>query len=177
MRLRSGFLGSVLMLAAGLSSTAAAQDVQLLNVSYDPTRELYRELNEKFAAHWLAPKGQRVVRQSHGGSGAQARAVIDGLEADVVTLALAYDVDALHINGKELDPDWQSRLPNNSGQEIIARNHFRPRDPAVAARFADSYPQVRLFTIGDVFGGWSKTQPEHFDDGGKFDQLHQPGSR
>ena len=354
MSLRGGFLGSVLMVAAGLSSTAAAQDVQLLNVSYDPTRELYREFNEKFAAHWLAQEGQRVlVRQSHGGSGAQARAVIDGLEADVVTLALAYDVDAMHINGKKLNPDWQSRLPNNSapytstivflvragnpkgiydwpdllkpgveiitpnpktsggarwnylaawgyaleqalggdlgrlktapatearaaqekaqhfvsevyrrvpvldtgargatntfvqrrlgdvllaweneallaraemgsdafvivtpsvsilaeptvalvdtvvdrrgtgavaeaylrylytpeGQEIIARNHFRPRDSSVVARFADRYPQVRLFTIDDVFGGWSKTQPEHFNDGGKFDQLYQPGGR
>jgi sulfate transport system substrate-binding protein len=354
MSIRSGLFGSVLMLAAGVTSPAAAQDVQLLNVSYDPTRELYREFNEKFAAHWSAHKGQRVVvRQSHGGSGAQARAVIDGLEADVVTLALAYDVDALHINGKKLNPDWQSRLPNNSapytstivflvragnpqgirdwpdllkpgvevitpnpktsggarwnylaawgyalelalggdlgrlktapaeeiaaaqrkaqqfvaelyrrvpvldtgargatntfvqrrlgdvllaweneallaraemgndafeivtpsvsilaeptvawvdtvvdrkgtravaeaylkylyapeGQEIIARNHFRPRDPTVAARFADRYPQVRLFTIDDVFGGWSKAQPDHFDDGGKFDQLYQPGSR
>jgi sulfate/thiosulfate transport system substrate-binding protein len=354
MRFRSGFFGSVLILAAGLASPSAAQDLQLLNVSYDPTRELYREVNEKFAAHWPAHQGQRVViRQSHGGSGAQARAVIDGLEADVVTLALAYDVDALHINGKKLNPDWQSRLPNNSapytstivflvragnpkgirdwpgllkpgvevitpnpktsggarwnylaawgyaleqalggdlgrlktapaeevaaaeqkaqqfvsevyrrvpvldtgargatntfvqrrlgdvllaweneallaraemggdafeivtpsvsilaeptvarvdtvidrkgtravaeaylkylytpeGQEIIARNHFRPSDPTVAARFADRYPQVRLFTIDDVFGGWSKTQPEHFNDGGKFDQLYQPGTR
>jgi sulfate/thiosulfate transport system substrate-binding protein len=354
MSFRSVLLGSVLVLAAGLASPGAAQDVQLLNVSYDPTRELYREFNEKFAAHWLAKTGQRVVvRQSHSGSGAQARAVIDGLEADVVTLGLAWDVDALHLNGKKLNADWQSRLPNNSapytstvvflvragnpkgihdwpdllkpgieiitpnpktsggarwnylaawgyaleqaldgdlsrlktapatevaaaqqkaqqfvsevyrrvpmldtgargatntfvqrrlgdvllaweneallaldemgrdafevvtpsvsilaeptvawvdtvidrkgtravaeaylkylytpeGQEIIARNHFRPRDQTVAAQFADRYPQVRLFTVDDVFGGWSKTQPEHFNDGGKFDQLYQPGGR
>ncbi|HVJ30631.1 MAG TPA: sulfate transporter subunit, partial [Gammaproteobacteria bacterium] len=89
MSFRSVLLGSVLVLAAGLASPGAAQDVQLLNVSYDPTRELYREFNEKFAAHWLVKTGQRVVvRQSHSGSGAQARAVIDGLEADVVTLGL-----------------------------------------------------------------------------------------
>jgi sulfate/thiosulfate transport system substrate-binding protein len=354
MSFRSGLFGSVLLLAAGLAAPSAAQDAQLLNVSYDPTRELYREINEKFAAHWLEQTGHRaVVRQSHGGSGAQARSVIDGLEADVVTLALAWDVDALHLYGKKINPDWQSRLPNNSapytstivflvragnpkgirdwpdllkpdvqvitpnpktsggarwnylaawgyaleqalggdlgalktapapeveaaqkkaqqfvsdvyrrvpvldtgargatntfvqrglgdvllaweneallalaemgsgafeivtpsvsilaeptvawvdtvidrkgtravaeaylkylytpdGQEIIARNHFRPRDPTVAARFTDRYPQVRLFTIDDVFGGWSKTQPEHFNDGGKFDQLYQPGRR
>lgn len=112
---RSRLLVSVSMLAAGLASPGGAQDVQLLNVSYDPTRELYRELNERFAAHWLAQTGQRVgVRQSHGGSGAQARSVIDGLDADVVTLALAWDVDALHVNGKRLAAGWQARLPNNS---------------------------------------------------------------
>ena len=92
-----------------------AQTVNLLNVSYDPTRELYVEYNQAFAKHWKAKTGQDVaVRQSHGGSGKQARSIIDGLEADVATLALAADVDALARNGKLLPADWQKRLPHNS---------------------------------------------------------------
>ena len=88
--------------------------VTLLNVSYDPTRELYQDLNAAFARHWRARTGQAItIRQSHGGSGKQARAVIDGLRADVVTLALAYDIDAIARSGL-IAPDWQSRLPNNS---------------------------------------------------------------
>jgi sulfate/thiosulfate-binding protein len=89
--------------------------VNLLNASYDPTRELYQDFNAAFARYWKAKTGQAVtVRQSHGGSGKQARSVIDGLEADVVTLALAYDIDALSQNGKLIPKDWQSRLPHNS---------------------------------------------------------------
>ncbi len=89
--------------------------VTLLNVSYDPTRELYREFNEEFARHWLEQTGQAVtVQQSHGGSGSQSRSVIDGLEADVVTLALAFDVDAIVQQAGLISPDWQDRLPNNS---------------------------------------------------------------
>ena len=96
----------------GLSAAAPAQE--LLNVSYDPTRELYQDVNAAFAAQWKAKTGKAVtVQQSHGGSGKQARAVIDGLEADVVTLALAYDVDAIAEAGL-LARDWQKRLPNNS---------------------------------------------------------------
>jgi sulfate/thiosulfate-binding protein len=92
-----------------------ARDVELLNVSYDPTRELYEEFNESFAETWKKKTGQRVtVRQSHGGGGKQARAVIDGLEADVVTLALAYDIDALHEQAKLIPKNWQSRLPDKS---------------------------------------------------------------
>ena len=92
-----------------------AQAVNLLNVSYDPTRELYVEYNQAFARHWKAKAGQDVtVRQSHGGSGKQARSIIDGLEADVATLALAGDVDALSRNGNLLPADWQKRLPHNS---------------------------------------------------------------
>jgi sulfate transport system substrate-binding protein len=94
----------------------AQKNVTLLNVSYDPTRELYQEINAAFARHWAAKTKDRVtVRQSHGGSGSQARAVIDGLGADVVTLALAYDIDAIATNGLNLIPkNWQGRLPNNS---------------------------------------------------------------
>jgi sulfate/thiosulfate transport system substrate-binding protein len=100
----------LLALAAG----APAADVTLLNVSYDPTRELYQDLNAAFAKHWQAKSGQAVtVQQSHGGSGKQARAVIDGLDADVVTLALAYDVDAIAQQGL-INAGWQKRLPNNS---------------------------------------------------------------
>lgn len=87
----------------------------LLNVSYDPTRELYAEYNQLFAKHWKAKSGQDIsIKQSHGGSGRQARSVIDGLDADVVTLALAADIDAIHRNGAWLPADWQKRLPLNS---------------------------------------------------------------
>ena len=103
---------SGLVLAAALTAPAAAQD--LLNVSYDPTRELYQEFNAAFAKHWRATAGKDVtIQQSHGGAAKQARAVIDGLEADVITLALAYDIDAVAEAGL-LAKDWQKRLPNNS---------------------------------------------------------------
>jgi len=97
-----------------VTATRAA-DISLLNVSYDPTRELYQEFNAAFAKQWKAKTGDTVtINQSHGGSGKQARAVIDGLEADVVTLALAYDVDALHDKAQLIPADWQKRLPHNS---------------------------------------------------------------
>ncbi len=101
--------------ALAIAGSALAQNIELLNVSYDPTRELYAEFNAAFARHWKEKTGANVVvRQSHGGSSAQARSVIDGLQADVVTLALAQDITALHQNGNLLPADWQSRLPNNS---------------------------------------------------------------
>ena len=106
-------LSAVLAFANPL--TVHAEDITLLNVSYDPTRELYQEFNTAFAKHWLAKTGQSVsIKQSHGGSSKQARAVIDGLEADVVTLALAYDIDAISEKARLLPANWQSRLPNNS---------------------------------------------------------------
>ena len=96
-------------------SAQAGNAISILNVSYDPTRELYQEFNAAFAKHWLAKTGQAVtIKQSHGGSSKQARAVIDGLEADVVTLALAYDIDAISDKAKLLPADWQSRLPHES---------------------------------------------------------------
>src|SRR6266704_3365699 len=106
---------TLVSIAAGLLLPHPARaDVTLLNVSYDPTRELYQDYNAAFAAYWKAKTGQSVtVNQSHGGSGKQARAVIDGLEADVVTLALAYDIDAIAQSGL-LPRNWQTRLPNNS---------------------------------------------------------------
>lgn len=92
-----------------------SKSVELLNVSYDPTRELYQEFNEAFVKHWKEESGQDVtIQQSHGGSGKQGRAVIDGLEADVVTLALAYDIDAIYEASNLLAKDWQKRLPENS---------------------------------------------------------------
>ena len=101
--------------APAAPAAAAPREVELLNVSYDPTRELYRAFNDAFASQWKAETGQTVtVKQSHGGSGSQARAVIDGLEADVVTLALAYDVDALAQEAQLLPATWQQRLPQNS---------------------------------------------------------------
>jgi sulfate/thiosulfate transport system substrate-binding protein len=96
-------------------AVAATPELSILNVSYDPTRELYQEVNAAFAKEWQQKTGLKVVvRQSHGGSGKQARSVIDGLEADVVTLALAYDIDALASKGKLLPANWQTRLPHNS---------------------------------------------------------------
>ncbi len=98
-----------------LMTSAQAQNVSILNVSYDPTRELYAELNQAFTKHWKEKTGQiATIKQSHGGSGKQARSVIDGLDADVVTLALAQDIDALHQNGNWIPKDWQTRLPQNS---------------------------------------------------------------
>jgi sulfate/thiosulfate-binding protein len=104
---------AVSMLA--IAPLAQAAEVKLLNVSYDPTRELYVDFNSAFAKHWKAKTGNTVtIQQSHGGSGKQARTVIDGLQADVVTLALAGDIDAIVTNGKLLPVNWESRLPHNS---------------------------------------------------------------
>src|SRR6266568_1892855 len=106
-----------LSILAGLlwAGTAYAADVTLLNVSYDPTRELYADFNKAFASAYQKETGKSVeIKQSHGGSGSQARAVIDGLKADVVTLALAYDIDAIAQKGKLLPEDWAKRLPHNS---------------------------------------------------------------
>ena len=109
-------MAAALAAITGLSQAQTAPaPVTLLNVSYDPTRELYVEFNAAFAKHWKAKTGQTVtIKQSHGGSGKQARSVIDGLDADVVTLALAGDVDALHKNGGWIPADWQKRLPHNA---------------------------------------------------------------
>ncbi len=112
MKMKSLLLGSLTLFATVFAS---AKSVELLNVSYDPTRELYVEFNKAFAAHWKAKTGDDVtIKQSHGGSGKQARGVIDGLPADVVTLALAGDIDAIHENARSIPADWQKRLPHNS---------------------------------------------------------------
>jgi sulfate transport system substrate-binding protein len=104
-----------ILLASSLALSAAAKEIKLLNVSYDPTRELYSEYNAAFAKYWQARSGDTVtISQSHGGSGKQAQSVVNGLEADVVTLALAYDIDAISQQAKLLPADWQKRLPNNS---------------------------------------------------------------
>ena len=317
------------------AAASAPPEISLLNVSYDPTRELYREFNESFARHWAVKAGGQTVtvKQSHGGSGGQARAVIDGLEADVVTLALAYDVDAIAKAGL-VQEGWSTKLPQNSapytstivflvkkgnpkgvkdwndlvapgiqvitpnpktsggarwnylaawhyarsqpggsdataqdfvarlyknvpvldsgargstttfmergigdvllaweneaylalaeakdkvdivtpslsilaepsvavvdtvvdrkgtravarayleylytseGQEIAAKNHYRPRDQQIASKYAGTFASVKLFTIDEAFGGWQKAQKTHFADGGLFDQIYKPG--
>jgi sulfate/thiosulfate transport system substrate-binding protein len=322
---------AVLTAAIGL---AAGKDITLLNVSYDPTRELYQDYNAVFAKYWQGKTGdQLTIQASHGGSGKQARAVIDGLPGDVVTLALAYDIDAIAEKARLLPADWQKRLPNNSspytstivflvrkgnpkaikdwddlvkpgisvvtpnpktsggarwnylaawgyalkksgndeakarafvaalyknvpvldsgargatttfvqsgigdvliaweneallslresgtnkfdliapsvsilaeppvavvdkvakrhgveavaqayleylytpeGQEIAARNFYRPRLETVARKYADKFPKLTLFTIDEVFGGWQKAQKTHFNDGGEYDQMQQ----
>ena len=108
---KSALVASLLV----VSVQAQAASVTLLNVSYDPTRELYKQVNTAFAAEWKTKTGDDLtINQSHGGSGAQSRAVIDGLEADVVTLALAYDIDAIAEKAKLLPLDWQKRLPDAS---------------------------------------------------------------
>jgi len=323
-----------ILFAAALALSAGAAEIKLLNVSYDPTRELYTEYNAAFAKYWKAKTGDDVVvSQSHGGSGKQAQAVINGLEADVVTLALAYDVDAIAQQAKLLPADWQNRLPNDStpytstivflvrkgnpkgirdwddlvkkdvgvvvanpktsggarwaylaayayaleknhhddaaarqyiqqlyknvpvldsgargatvtfakngigdvllaweneahlalqefgaenfeivtppvsilaeppvavvdknarrhhttevaneylkylysdaGQEIAAKNFYRPRNPAIAQKYAANFTQLKLVTITEEFGGWAKAQQTHFADGGVFDQIYQ----
>jgi len=112
--MKTGLLATLLTLAVLASSVTHAADVTLLNVSYDPTRELYQDVNSSFAQYWQKKANQKVtIKQSHGGSGKQARAVIDGLEADVVTLALAYDIDAIADKGL-IKPGWQTELPHNS---------------------------------------------------------------
>ncbi|PPU42310.1 sulfate ABC transporter substrate-binding protein [Xanthomonas arboricola] len=113
---RFRFVSTVLCSLLVLAGQAGARDIGLLNVSYDPTREFYRDYNSAFAAQWKQqhPQDTVTVETSHGGSGKQARAVIDGIEADVVTLALAYDVDAIAEKAKLIDSDWEKRLPDNS---------------------------------------------------------------
>ncbi len=124
--LRAGSLRAVVLsvaLTIGVAGCGSSQEpagaggkaVTLMNVSYDPTRELYRDIDTKFSADWQSRTGQQVtIKQSHAGSGSQARAVIDGLQADVVTLALAYDVDSIQRTGKRLGANWQTRFPDNS---------------------------------------------------------------
>ena len=108
---RTLFRTAATLALATAAGFAAAMDVTLLNVSYDPTRELYQDYNAAFAKYWQAKTGDKVtVKQSHGGSGKQARSVIDGLEADVTTLALAYDIDEIAERAKLIAPDWQKRL-------------------------------------------------------------------
>ena len=314
--------------------TSWAADINLLNVSYDPTRELYQDFNAAFSKYWLEKTGDKVtVKASHGGSGKQARAIIDGLDADVATLALAYDVDQLAEKGKLIPADWQKRLPHNSspytstivllvrkgnpkgikdwddlvkpgvsvitpnpktsggarwnylaawafaqkkygndeaktkefvgkllknvpvldtgargstttfvergigdvllaweneaflaqkelgvgkfeivvpslsilaeppvtvvdkfakkhgtekvakayldylyteeGQEIAAKNYYRPTLESVAKKYEHQFPKVKLVTIDGEFGGWAKAQKAHFSDGGTFDKVYQ----
>src|ERR1035441_5094024 len=120
-RLRIVALGFVLA-AIAWPAVVAARDLTLLNVSYDPTRELYQEFNTAFAKTWKARTGDDVsIKASHGGSGKQARSVIDGLDADVVTLGLAGDIDALANNGGWVPRDWQKRLPHNSAPYTSTR--------------------------------------------------------
>jgi sulfate/thiosulfate-binding protein len=324
-----------LMFALSATAIPAVADTTLLNVSYDPTRELYRDFNTAFAADWKKQTGETVkINQSHGGSGKQSRSVIDGLEADVVTLALAYDIDAMHEHGGLVPADWQKRLPDNSapytstivflvrkgnpkgikdwddlikpgigvitpnpktsggarwnylaawgyaakklggdaaakafvaklyknvlvldtgargatttfvergqgdvllaweneallalgesggnafeivapsvsilaeppvsvvdkvvdkrgtrkvaeaylrylyspeGQEIAARDGYRPRSADIAAKYTSKFPKLPLFTVDEAFGGWQKAQATHFADGGTFDQIYAPG--
>ena len=114
-KFRNALLCMSIAAASAVAMPAVAAPAQILNVSYDPTRELYKDINAAFAKRWAGQSKQQVsIRQSHGGSGKQARAVIDGLQADVVTLALAYDIDEIASKSKSIAPNWQTRLPSNS---------------------------------------------------------------
>ncbi|MCM5680775.1 sulfate ABC transporter substrate-binding protein [Schlegelella sp. S2-27] len=327
-------LAAALALAVAVPAVLA-KDVSLLNVSYDPTRELYQDFNKAFAAHWKQKTGDNVtIRQSHGGSGKQARSVIDGLDADVVTLALAYDIDELADKARLIPANWQQRLSHNSspytstivflvrkgnpkgikdwddivkpgvqvvtpnpktsggarwnylaawgyaarkygsdararefvtqlfrsvpvldsgargatttftergigdvllsweneaflavkelgpdkfdivvpsvsilaeppvavvdkvvdrkgtrevataylqylytpqGQDIVGRHYYRPIDPKIAAKYAQQFPKIELFSVDSAFGGWASAQKTHFADGGVFDQIFARG--
>ena len=333
---RTSYLASAAVALALAFAHPAHADVTLLNVSYDPTRELYQDFNAAFAKQWLARTGEKItIKQSHGGSGKQARTVIDGLDADVVTLALASDINAIADKAKLLPADWQKRLPNNStpytstivflvrkgnpknirdwddlakpgvsvitpnpktsggaqwnylaawefgkrkygsddkakefvtriyknvpvldsgargstttfvergvgdvllaweneaflalkefgpekfeivapslsilaeppvavvdknvdrkgtrkvaeaylqylyspeGQEIAARNFYRPTDPKVAAKYSAQFPKLTMVTIDGAFGGWPKATRTHFADGANFDQIYLPSA-
>ena len=326
--------GAAALMTGTAALAQAGKTITLLNVSYDPTRELYKDINAAYAKYWKEKVGQTlVINQSHGGSGKQARSVIDGLQADVVTLALAYDIDEIAARARLLPANWQSRLPQNStpytstivflvrkgnpwkikdwgdlvrpgidvitpnpktsggarwnylaawawalrqpggnpakaeayvktlfehvpvldtgargattsftqrglgdvllaweneaylaqeelpgkfdivypslsilaeppvalvdknvdrhktrtiaegylnflysplAQGLIAKNHYRPRNAEVAARYAAKFKQIPLVTIDDTFGGWKKAQATHFADGGVFDRIYQP---
>ena len=130
----------------GLWGSAHAA-TSFLNVSYDPTREFYQEYNQAFGKYWKSKTGQEFeFKQSHGGSGKQARSVIDGLQADFLYSPL--------------------------GQELAAKHYFRPRNPQVATKYAKQFPKIKLFNIQDVFGGWAKAQKTHFVNGAIFDQIY-----
>jgi sulfate transport system substrate-binding protein len=140
-----------LLAAVAITGSAIAKDIELLNVSYDPTRELYVEYNAAFAKYWKAKTGDNVtVKQSHGGSGKQARSVIDGLKADVVTLALANDVSALNKNGNLLPANWQERLPLGSAPYTSTIVFLVRKGSPVAAKIKDwedlAQPGVSVIT-------------------------------
>lgn len=166
----------------------------LLNVSYDPTREFYSEYNQAFNQYWQAQGNAPItIQQSHGGSGKQARAVIDGLRADVVTLALAGEfeiiVPSLSIlaeppvavvdrnvdrkGSRELAEAYLSYLYSEQAQRIAARHFYRPRNPQVAAEFSQQFPQLKLVTIEDEFSGWQQAQQKFFAEDALFDRIYQ----
>jgi len=173
---------AVLAASAGCSTepryTASSKEIRLLNVSYDPTRELYTAVNAAFATQWEAKTGQQVtIEQSHGGSGKQARAVIDGLEADVVTLALAYDVDAIAKAGL-INRDWATRLPNRAAPSTSSIVFLvRKGNPKAIADWSDLVkPGVEVITPNPKTSGgarwnylaaWGYALEQHGGDAGK----------
>jgi len=176
-------LHSALLALALFGGAAQAKDVELLNVSYDPTREFYAEVDRAFAAQWKQATGETVnMRASHGGSGKQARAVIDGLEADVVTLALAADIDAIARNSKLLPANWQSRLPHNSAPYTSAIVFLvRKGNPKAIRDWNDLVkPGVGVITPNPKTSGgarwnylaaWAWASQEHRDGGKVIDYL------
>lgn len=174
---------AAIALLVASTTAAVAQRVELLNVSYDPTRELYREYNAEFAKHWKAKTGQDLtVRMSHGGAARQARSVIDGLEADVVTLALAYDIDAIHSVAGLLPENWQSRLPYNSSPYTSTIVFLvRKGNPKGIKDWDDlAKPGVQVITPNpktsggarwNYLAGWAFTLQQELGD---LSKLHDP---
>lgn len=178
-----------------------AHAATLLNVSYDVTREFYQEVNAAYVSQLKAKGAEPIeIRQSHGGSSKQARSVLDGLEADVVTMNNPLDIDVLAGTRRLVATNWETRLPYRSrpnystilfvvragnpkgiadwsdlikpGVQVIIPNPiFRPQDPTLLAKFADRFRPVKLFAVEEVFGSWAQVQRLHFDEGGQFDQI------
>jgi sulfate/thiosulfate transport system substrate-binding protein len=179
-------VASLLMISACGSSQSDQQQIKLLNVSYDPTRELYRDVDDRFAQEWERRTGQHVtITQSHGGSGSQARAVIDGLQADVVTLALAYDIDSIQRKGKRLGTNWQTRFPDNSAPYTSTIVFLvRKGNPKQIRDWADLIkPGVAVVTPNPRTSGGARWNylaawgyALHRDLGGDFSKLDDPAS-
>jgi len=149
----------LIAVALAAASAGAWSQVSLLNVSYDPTRELYQDYNAAFARHWQQQAGQKLtLRQSHGGSSKQARAVID----KVVERKGTRKVAEAYLRY------WYTP----EAQEIAARHFYRPIDAKIAAKYEKQFPKVNVFTVDELFGGWQKAQRAHFADGGVFDQIY-----
>lgn len=175
----------VLGLAAAYSylfAVAAVADTTLLNASYDVSRELYKDINPAFTAHWQKAHSTAVeVKQAHGGSTKQAQAVAQGLEADVVTLNQPTDLDFLVSSGVatvvekrktgELAKGYLDFLYSDDAQRIIAKHNFRPRSATVLKETASQFPAIKTFTVEDKVGAWADVQKLHFADGGIYDQV------
>jgi len=167
-------LGTMIAMAGVMA--AAGQSTELLNVSYDPTRELYTDFNEAFVKCWKGKSGKDVtVSQSHGGSGKQARAIITPALSILAEPPVTVVDKVVDKRGtRELATAYLEYLYSDVGQDIIGRNFYRPTSESARAIYAKQFPALELVTIDGQFGGWPKAQKAFFADGGIFDQIYQP---